>query len=68
MESRIKFSAGDKVEYVTRKLNEDFLNHIKNVPTVVEEVVTDRSYKSGVAIKIPLHHHPIDSAYFKKIE
>ncbi len=62
-----QFKRGDKVEYVSKKLNEGFLDHIKNIPTVVEKVIRNRSYKSGWGLKIPLWHDPIDSNYFKKL-
>ena len=62
-----QFKTGDKVVYVVRKLNEDFLLHLKDKTTEVENVIYDRSYKSGYAIKIPLWHDPIDSKYFKKL-
>lgn len=63
-----QFEPGDKVVYVTRKINAEFLDHIKNIPTVALQVIYDRSYKSGCALKIPLWHDPIDSHYFNKIQ
>lgn len=63
----IRFKQGDKVEYITVRLNEGFLDELKNIPAEVQEVVHDKSYKSGCGLKIPLWHDPIDSNYFKKL-
>lgn len=62
-----QFRPGDRVVFVNTKLNEGFLDQIKNIPAEVEEVIRHKSYKSGVGLKIPLWHDPIDSKYFKKI-
>lgn len=62
-----RFKKGDKVEYIPVKLNEGFLEQIKEIPTEAERVVRDLSYKSGYGLKIPLWHDPIDSNYFKKL-